>query len=55
MSEHGENVSVESPDKQHIPRKNKRKNTLETSIKEKKVFKYHTTQLKGQSRILYLM
>ena len=35
MSGHGENVSVESPDKQCIPRKNKRKNTPDTLIKGK--------------------
>ena len=35
MSRHGSSVSGESPYKQRIPRKNKRKKNLDTSIKGK--------------------
>ena len=37
MSGHGASVSSESPDKQCIPRKNKRKNTLDTLIKWREI------------------
>ena len=38
MSGHGESLSSITPDKQRIPRKNKRKNTSDTSIKGKESF-----------------
>ena len=37
MSGHGASVSGESPDKQRIPRKNKIRRTLDTSIKGKEI------------------
>ena len=37
MSVHGSSVSSESQDKQRIPRNNKIKNTLDTSIKGKEI------------------
>ena len=55
LSGHGESLSSLTPYKQRIPLNNKRKKTSDTSIKENKLFKNHTTQVKQQKRIVYLM
>ena len=55
MPGHKESVSSETPYKQHIPRKNKRKKTPYTLITRKEILKNWTTQVKGKKRIIYLM
>ena len=39
MSEHGESLSIVTPDQQHIPFNNKRKKTSDTSITGKESIK----------------
>ena len=55
MSGHGASVSGESTDKQLILRKNKRKHTLDTSIKRKEIIQVQDNPSKRVNRIVYLM
>ena len=47
MYGHGERVSSVTPDKQHIPRKNKMKKTSDTSIRYGGVFYYYYFSTSG--------
>ena len=55
MSGHRESASSVTPDKKHIPHKNKGKKTSDTSIKVKESIQEPDNLIKTAKRIVYLM